>query len=511
MYRGFFLNLNTNETRRAALTRHLAEIGVSSRYERVEAVNGRDIAHAYDTKLDPGNLGLWLTHESITQTFNSPDLHLHILEDDAILARNIVPVLEGILKGADVQLGNWDLLFTNIFVPAQLHVFQLFSQKMTEHARTKTYSLVDLTHVAFAGTSSLVINKSSVEKYARLLSGNWALGLPIDMYLRQLVHQKQLKAYVVLPFLTSISREFGIGHSRQSGEHSPGDDGFPSVVFSRGGPGSAACGNERVDSRRQSFFNGDALREVAVVYSERQVQALLTKIWVDLGVRAGYYAAPPLSAQVHSLELLMRSIPLLSISIAVVFAATNLASAQEVKWRHDYAAARKEAAETGRPLLLDLGYEGCIWCRKLEATTFRDPAVAKTLNERFVPVKIDIQRDSRIPQALGITGYPTILVASPQGTVLGRQEGFADVAQMTALLNKAPPPAPGEATPAAATAKPEATLTPNRSAAREMLDQARMPRCESLRREPATLPRTHRDVPVIIRSRQRPAFDGSRR
>jgi thioredoxin-related protein len=130
------------------------------------------------------------------------------------------------------------------------------------------------------------------------------------------------------------------------------------------------------------------------------------------------------------------------------------ASAQDVAWRHDYAAARKEATETGRPLLLDCGYDGCVWCRKLDATTFRDPAFAKALSERFVPVKIDAQRDEWVVRALGVESYPTLVLASPEGKVLGKHVGYADAAQVTVLLAKGAgrPAAPAAAPPAAPTA-----------------------------------------------------------
>ena len=114
------------------------------------------------------------------------------------------------------------------------------------------------------------------------------------------------------------------------------------------------------------------------------------------------------------------------------------ASAQ---WRTDYSAARKEAAETGRPLLLDFGTDACFWCKKLDATTFRDPQVVKTLNERFVAVKVDAQRNPRLAEALQIESYPTLVLATPDGKVIGRHVGYADVAQLTALLGKAPAPA----------------------------------------------------------------------
>jgi thioredoxin-related protein len=126
--------------------------------------------------------------------------------------------------------------------------------------------------------------------------------------------------------------------------------------------------------------------------------------------------------------------------VTALFVAAGSASAQDVKWRHDYVAARKEATETGRPLLLDFGTEACFWCKKLDATTFRDPRVVKRLNEGFIAVKIDAQKHPRMTEALQIDGFPTLILASPEGNVIGRHAGYADAAQLTALLGKAPAP-----------------------------------------------------------------------
>ena len=125
---------------------------------------------------------------------------------------------------------------------------------------------------------------------------------------------------------------------------------------------------------------------------------------------------------------------------AVVFLLTTAgpaaAQAQDIRWRHDYAAARREATETGRPLLLDFGTEACFWCKKLDSTTFRDPKIAKLIDERFIAVKIDGDKHPRLVEALGIESFPTLVLATPDGKVIGRHEGYADVAQMTALLAK---------------------------------------------------------------------------
>jgi uncharacterized protein YyaL (SSP411 family) len=48
-----------------------------------------------------------------------------------------------------------------------------------------------------------------------------------------------------------------------------------------------------------------------------------------------------------------------------------------------------EARRSGRPVLVSIGYSTCHWCHVMEEESFDDPAAARTLNERFVAVKVD--------------------------------------------------------------------------------------------------------------------------
>jgi uncharacterized protein YyaL (SSP411 family) len=48
-----------------------------------------------------------------------------------------------------------------------------------------------------------------------------------------------------------------------------------------------------------------------------------------------------------------------------------------------------EARRTGKPVFLSVGYSTCHWCHVMERESFEDLAVARVLNERFVPVKVD--------------------------------------------------------------------------------------------------------------------------
>ena len=48
-----------------------------------------------------------------------------------------------------------------------------------------------------------------------------------------------------------------------------------------------------------------------------------------------------------------------------------------------------EAQRTGRPVFLSVGYATCHWCHVMERESFEDEEIARVLNERFVPIKVD--------------------------------------------------------------------------------------------------------------------------
>jgi hypothetical protein len=205
MYTGVYINLERNEKRRASMDRHLKDIGASSRYEWFPAIDGRTVLDNHPTAMRPGALGLWLTVECILEAFEGLDQHLHILEDDVVLARNGPALFEQALEYADKELRGWDLLFTETLVP--FDAFRVYSDLLEQYGRTKQHAYLDLSSLYQACMSSFFVNKASLGKIANLMKGKWSLGAPKDMYVRQLIRQKQLKAYVTVPFMTSISAE----------------------------------------------------------------------------------------------------------------------------------------------------------------------------------------------------------------------------------------------------------------------------------------------------------------
>jgi len=60
-----------------------------------------------------------------------------------------------------------------------------------------------------------------------------------------------------------------------------------------------------------------------------------------------------------------------------------------VDWRPWGPEALALARQLDRPIFLSIGYSACHWCHVMERESFEDPAVARILNEHFVPIKVD--------------------------------------------------------------------------------------------------------------------------
>jgi thioredoxin-related protein len=101
-------------------------------------------------------------------------------------------------------------------------------------------------------------------------------------------------------------------------------------------------------------------------------------------------------------------------------------------WSTDYAAAIDAAAKTGRPILLNFtGSDWCVWCHRLRDEVFHTRVFTQYAGEALLLVELDFPRKKALPpelkkqndslaQTFDVEGYPTVLLLSPEGKVLGR-------------------------------------------------------------------------------------------
>ncbi len=87
--------------------------------------------------------------------------------------------------------------------------------------------------------------------------------------------------------------------------------------------------------------------------------------------------------------------------------------------------ALEKAQAENKPIFLSIGYSSCHWCTVMEGEAFSDEAIARYMNENFVPIKVDREErpdlDSIYMQALqmmtGQGGWPLNIFLTPDERV----------------------------------------------------------------------------------------------
>ena len=136
-----------------------------------------------------------------------------------------------------------------------------------------------------------------------------------------------------------------------------------------------------------------------------------------------------------------RAIPVAFFVIALVLVAARIAvplmksdapkSGDGVQWLTPEQGLRL-AATSDKPILFDFTAEWCQPCHVLDAEVFRNPAIARNINERFIPIRVvDRRREEgrnapevdQLQQRFGVRGFPTVVFAD-RGGERARMEGF---------------------------------------------------------------------------------------
>lgn len=99
------------------------------------------------------------------------------------------------------------------------------------------------------------------------------------------------------------------------------------------------------------------------------------------------------------------------------------------------AAAFARARDERKPVLLSITAPWCRSSAEMDRTTFADARVAATLNERFVPIRVDADRRPDIGERYSLGGWPTTAFLTHDGAIAGGGT-FVSLDRMPAVLDK---------------------------------------------------------------------------
>jgi thiol-disulfide isomerase/thioredoxin len=112
--------------------------------------------------------------------------------------------------------------------------------------------------------------------------------------------------------------------------------------------------------------------------------------------------------------------------------------AKAINWLTDFEAAKQEGGKTGKYLLLFFHTEWCGYCRLMEEQTFPDARVMALITKKFIPVKLDAEKEIELSRGYNVTGYPTTVIVDPQEREVGRVAGYLPPENYLRFLSGSP-------------------------------------------------------------------------
>lgn len=113
-----------------------------------------------------------------------------------------------------------------------------------------------------------------------------------------------------------------------------------------------------------------------------------------------------------------------------------LVPALAAEWMTDLEAAKAKAAAENKAVLIDFtGSDWCGWCIRLRKQVLDTPAFETYAKDKFVLMEVDVpqnpkfdpelrKRNEQLCEQFSVDGFPTIMVITPQGEVVGGFSGF---------------------------------------------------------------------------------------
>ena len=101
------------------------------------------------------------------------------------------------------------------------------------------------------------------------------------------------------------------------------------------------------------------------------------------------------------------------------------APANDIAWADNYAAARRQAGQSNKPMILSFTGTWCVPCRVMKRQVWADEQVKRLVNAKFVPVSIDVgdAENAEVMAAYKVEGAPVTIVCDPKGDVVDWRAG----------------------------------------------------------------------------------------
>lgn len=122
-------------------------------------------------------------------------------------------------------------------------------------------------------------------------------------------------------------------------------------------------------------------------------------------------------------------------------------SSDKIEWM-DYNEALALSKYKPKKIFIDVYTNWCGWCKRMDATSFKDARIVQYVNAHYYAVKLNAESGKTVTfngkeitettlatNVFGVTGFPTTVYLTPEEKVLQPIPGFLDVAMLNKILH----------------------------------------------------------------------------
>ena len=128
---------------------------------------------------------------------------------------------------------------------------------------------------------------------------------------------------------------------------------------------------------------------------------------------------------------MVRKIGVLIITFWVLMSGSGMG--ETIDWK-EYNDGIRLARKTEKKVFLHFRTDWCGYCAQMEKTTFKDNTVINFLNEHFVSIKVDGDREKSFTKAYKVTGFPDNRFLDEERKEVYRLPGFVESAAFAFFL-----------------------------------------------------------------------------
>ena len=121
--------------------------------------------------------------------------------------------------------------------------------------------------------------------------------------------------------------------------------------------------------------------------------------------------------------------------ISIATPITSISAQKGIQWQ-PYSTGMSSAHQNNKAVFLHFYATWCTYCAKMEKESFQNNSIIELLDNNFISIKVDIEKQPKIAEEFNVFALPTTYFFSSKGEKLGSVPGYISKDRLMKMLKK---------------------------------------------------------------------------